>query len=189
MPRVQKTNTRGSVREPASDAQQPLQPDAQTAALRLLFARRLSGAFGVSRLSSEVLALRETEPTVVWQQAIRGCRRIVVLRARSTGPCMRGFAVVPSNPVRSVQRGLTRRVHVPRARSWKVASDQAAPRCVLLRSVPGSGYAMRVRSMRASGIVVRESLCCSLHPKPNQLLHRTRGAASPCFAGLVSARR
>ena len=69
------------------------------------------------------------------------------------------------------------------------ASGRAAPRCAPLRFAPGCGYAEQVRSLQASGLVERMSSRSTKHHQPNQPLKRTRREASPCFAGLVSARR
>lgn len=107
------------------------------------------------------------------QRVIRSSRRIVVLQRRSAGLCMRAFALVTSNPVAFARRRLKHRSHVPLVRASKVASGQVAPRCVRLRLAPGRGVARRVRSARASGTVVRESLRSAMHPKPNHALHPT----------------
>ena len=69
------------------------------------------------------------------------------------------------------------------------ASGRAAPRCAPLRLAPGSEYAELVCSLQASGLERRMSSRSTKHHRPNQPLKRTRRTASPCFAGLVPARR
>ena len=55
----------------------------------------------------------------------------------------------------------------------EVGCDQGAPRSAPLRLAPGIGYANRIGSMQASGLVGRMSLRCTLHRRPNPPFNRS----------------
>ncbi len=74
-------------------------------------------------------------------------------------------------------------MNIARSGDSEVAFDHAAPRCATLRLALGRGYAERVRTMPASGLVGRTSCRSTVHHRPNPPFNRSANGVA------VGARR
>jgi len=141
------------------------------------------------RIAGANARMSENEPTVVMPGGLSPSSRRRFSQGAARGSSPEGPHPRGTKPSTLRLAWAETSMNIALASATNTASGRPAPRCAPLRLAPGCEYAEYVWSMQASGLAGRMNLRSTKHHRPNQPLKRTRRTASPCFAGLVPARR